>query len=131
MDQAQLDNFNKIVALTQEFLKDGFVRDGEPQAQVAQPPLFNLPPILSQQPATPLEELLRPTENRPNSTLEKAAPFIRSLQDEVAEREKKKAEKKEQEASQQNGTTSSANQTSQQSFSQEPTKIKEMVQSQL
>lgn len=78
MDQAQLENFNKIQALTQEFLKDGFVSDTEPAIPQ---PLLNLP-IMAQQAAPPIQEELAPGLNRPNSTLERAAPFIRSLGDE-------------------------------------------------
>ena len=59
---------------------------------------------------TASEQSVKPTENRPNSTLEGSAPFIRSLQDEVAEKEKKKQKEQSEknESGQSNQTEAAA-----------------------
>lgn len=116
MDQGQLDNFNTIQSLSQEFLKDGFVRDHE--AQIPQS-LFAMP-VSAQELKAPLEQQATPTENRPNSTLEGAAPFIRSLQEEQAEKEKKKESKKEDSEKNQSTQTNSTEEEQPQSFTQQP-----------
>ena len=59
----------------------------------------------------PVQGELAPNSNRPNSTLERAAPFIRSLQEEQADRDKKKAGEAEKEGVKANETASSTNQT--------------------
>lgn len=67
-----------------------------------------------------IEEQAAPTENRPNSTLEGAAPFIRSLQDEQADKEKKKEQKKDEAEKNQSTQTNSTEDEQPQSLAQQP-----------
>jgi len=82
MDQTQVDNFNKIQSLTEDFLLDGFVNDNsDPQS------FLSMPTIAPIQFETPSKIL-----NRPNSTLERAAPYIRSLRDDSTDSKKKEGD---------------------------------------
>ena len=107
----------------QEFLKDGFIRDHE--AQIPQS-LFAMP-APAQELKAPAEQQALPSENRPNSTLEGAAPFIRSLQEEQAEKEKKKEQKKDDAEKNQSTQTNSTEDEQPQSLAQQPEQIKQIV----
>lgn len=83
MDQNQIENFNKIQSLTEDFLQGGLVSDDAstlPQSFLSTP---SIAPLQAESDTTFF--------NRPNSTLEKAAPYIRSLRDDSSEPKKKES----------------------------------------